>query len=77
MLNNKKSYALPKKNTGKKFQRSIFVTQDLNIGDRIKQNNIKVIRPNNGFDASKYFSIIGRKIKKRIKKNNPLTKNHI
>ncbi len=77
LLNNKKSYALPKKNTGKKFQRSIFVTQDLNIGDRIKQNNIKVIRPNNGFDASKYFSIIGRKIKKRIKKNNPLTKNHI
>ena len=76
-LNNKKNYFLPKKNTGKKFQRSIFVTQNLNIGDRIKPNNIRAVRPNNGIDASKYFSIIGKKIKKQIKKNNPLKKSHI
>lgn len=75
-LNHKKSYFLPKKNTGKKFQRSIFVTQNLNIGDRIKSDNIRAIRPNNGIDASKYFSIIGKKIKKQIKKNSPLTKSH-
>ena len=66
-LNNKNNYVLPKKNTGKKFQRSIFVTQNLNIGDRINSNNIRVVRPNSGIDASKYYSIIGKRIKKKNK----------
>ena len=72
LLNNKNKYVLPKDNNGKQFQRSIFVVKDINIGERITHENIRAVRPNNGIDASKYFKIIGRKIKRKIKKNNPL-----
>lgn len=63
---------LPKDNSGKQFQRSIFAIKDINIGERITHENIRAVRPNNGIDASQYFKIIGRKIKRKIKKNNPL-----
>lgn len=72
LLNNKNKYVLPKVNNGKQFQRSIFVVKDINIGERITHENIRAVRPNNGIDASQFFKIIGRKIKRKIKKNNPL-----
>lgn len=77
LLNNKNTYVLPINNNGKKFQRSIFVVKDLNIGERITHENIKAIRPNSGIDASEYFKIIGKKVKKKIKKNNPLLKKYL
>ena len=72
LLNNKNKYMLPKDNNGKQFQRSIFAIKDINIGERITHENIRAVRPNNGIDASQYFKILGRKIKRKIKKNNPL-----
>ena len=76
LLKKKNKYVLPKLNSGKKFQRSIFVTENLNVGEKLSHKNIKAIRPNNGIDASEYYSVIGKKIKRKIKKNNPLLKNY-
>ena len=75
-LKKKNNYVLPKLNSGKKFQRSIFVTENLNVGEKLSHKNIKAIRPNNGIDASEYYSVIGKKIKKKISKNSPLLKKY-
>ena len=72
----KNKYILPKLNSGKKFQRSIFVTEYLNAGEKLSHKNIKAIRPNNGIDASEYYSVIGKKIKRKINKNSPLLKTY-
>ena len=70
-------YSLPKNNEGHKYKRSIFAVKDLFKGDKITPENIRVVRPYLGIDASEYFLLIGKKIKKKIKKNSPLLKKHI
>lgn len=54
------------------FKRSIYVSEDINEGDLITENNIKVIRPALGL-APKYFDVvIGKKAKHGLKKGQPL-----
>jgi pseudaminic acid synthase len=77
LLKEKPKYTLPKNNTGYKYRRSIFVVENLMPGDIITKKNIQVVRPNKGIDASNYYSLIGKKIKKRISKNSPLLSKHI
>ena len=70
-------YTLPKNNEGFKYRRSIFVTQNLKSGDILSAKNIKIIRPNSGIDASQYYSLIGKKVSKKIEQNCPLLKKHL
>ena len=59
------------------LRRSIYVTKDLKKGEKISKENIETLRPKIGICASKYFRILGKKLKKDIKKNTPLKKNFI
>lgn len=56
-----------------KFKRSIYFSKDLKKGDILTRDNIKVIRPGYGL-APKYIDyLIGKKIKKDIKKGTPVS----
>jgi pseudaminic acid synthase len=54
------------------FRRSIFATKDIDKNQKITKNNIGCFRPNIGIGAENYFKVIGKKVKKKIKRNNPI-----
>ena len=57
---------------GKFFKRSIFISENIEKGERFSKNNIRVVRPGVGLDPIYYESIINRKSPKHLKKNNPM-----
>ena len=50
------------------FRRGIFLNKDLKKGERIKESDLSCLRPNIGIDARDYKKIIGKKIKRNIRK---------
>ena len=57
---------------------SVVANQDLEKGTTLTKNNIWVRRPGNGdFNAEDYYSLIGKKIKFKIKNNTQIKKFHI
>jgi len=67
---NKIEFSLDKKN--RIYRRSIFAKIDIEKGKKLSEKNIQTLRPKVGLSANKYFKIIGKKTKKRIKKNTPI-----
>ena len=62
-----------KKNSSLKFlKRSLFSKKEILPKEKLTKKNIVSLRPKIGIDASQYFKIIGKKVKKRIKKNTPI-----
>ena len=51
------------------FRRSIYALEDI-----FKGSVITALRPKIGIEANKYFDILGKKIKRNIKKNSPIFK---
>ena len=57
---------------------SVVANDDLEKGTILNKNNIWVRRPGNGdFAAEKYYSLIGKKLKFKVKKNTQIKKFHI
>ena len=55
------------------FRRSLYVVEDLIAGDVLTKNNVRAIRPGLGL-PSKYFDIIlGKRVKKNIKRGTALS----
>jgi N-acetylneuraminate synthase len=56
-----------------KFRRSLYISQDLGVGDTLNADNLKVIRPGYGL-APKYLDrFIGKKLAKAAKAGTPLS----
>jgi pseudaminic acid synthase len=70
-LNNKLSKL---KNSGR---RSLYVCQDINLGEKFTLENIRSIRPSYGMHPKYLKKILGKKAKKNIKTGNRLTKDLI
>lgn len=55
------------------FRRSIYIAQDMQIGDIFTPDNLRVVRPGLGI-APKYYNLaLGKKIKKNTKMGTPLS----
>jgi len=54
------------------LRRSIFASKDIKRNDKLSFDNIDTYRPNIGIPAENYFRVIGKKVKKNIKKNDPI-----
>jgi len=54
-------------------RRSIYISIDMSAGDKLDRDNLRVIRPNGGLEPKFYDVILGRRIKKDIKKGTPLS----
>jgi len=74
-LNKHKEIKVLNKNI--KFRRSIYAKNNIGINEKITDKNIIALRPKIGICASQYYKIIGKKLKKNIKVNDPIFKNQI
>ena len=55
------------------YRRSIYVSADINAGETLTANNIKVIRPNKGMHPKHYHEIMGKKAKRDLVMGTPLS----
>ena len=55
-----------------RYRRSLYIVKDLIAGNTLTSKNIRSIRPANGLDTKYYYKVLGKKIKKNIKKGTPL-----
>lgn len=69
-LSLKKKKLLPNQNF--KLRRSIFTTKEIRKNQKISEKNIDCYRPEIGIKANNFYKILGRRVKKNIKKNQPL-----
>lgn len=54
------------------FRRSLYATKDIAIGEKLTKENVRAIRPGLGLPPKFYDLIIGKKVKKQIKKGTPI-----
>jgi pseudaminic acid synthase len=54
------------------FRRSIYSVKNIDKGQLITTENITTLRPHIGLSADKYFKILGKKVRNKIKKNSPI-----
>ena len=50
-----------------KYRRSIYVSRNINKGEKITKNNIKIVRPALGLNIKFYNKILGMIAKKNFK----------
>ena len=55
------------------YKRSIYVSNDIKIGDLFSEGNLKIIRPGHGLEPKYYKQIVGKKAIRNLKKGTPLT----
>jgi pseudaminic acid synthase len=54
------------------FRRSLFVVEELNAGDTLTEQNIRVIRPGFGLHPRYLASVLGRRATRRVERGTPL-----
>jgi len=59
------------------FRRSLFVVKDLKAGDVLTEENIRSVRPAHGLAPKFLDSVLGRKVKKDVRKGTPLRRDLI
>lgn len=59
------------------FQQSIFAVRDIQAGELLTRENIRIIRPGNGLKPKHFHEVIGKRAKKGLKKGTPLQWEHI
>lgn len=69
-LNNKKNIKSLKKNI--KLRRSIYSNKDIKKNEKITIENIISLRPSIGIKSENFFKIIGKRVKKNIKKDSSI-----
>ena len=58
---------------GRDFSRSLYVVEDIKLGEIINETNVKSIRPGFGMHPKYYPKILGLKATKNIKRGTPLS----
>ena len=59
------------------LRRSIFAANEIKKNKKITKDNILIKRPKIGIGAENYYKILGKKVKRNIKKNDPIFKSSI
>ena len=58
---------------GKDFSRSLYVVEDIKVGDIISEENIRSIRPGFGLHPKYYHEVIGKTVKMNLNKGDRLS----
>lgn len=56
-----------------KFRRSLYVAEDMKAGDVFTTENLRAIRPGFGLPPKYYDSLLGKKVKRDVKKGTPVS----
>ena len=56
-----------------KFRRSIYVAEEMQRGDILTEENIRIVRPGYGLEPKYYDLVLGKTIKQDVKKGTPLS----
>jgi N-acetylneuraminate synthase len=55
------------------FRRSIYVTENLQEGDVLTRDNLRTIRPGLGLPPKFYDQLIGRKVRRAVRRGTPMS----
>ncbi len=55
-----------------KFRRSLYAVKDMKAGEKFDRNNLRVIRPGYGLAPKYYDTLLGKKVKRNLKKGAPV-----
>ena len=67
------SYAVTEREAASRvFRRSLFVVQDMKAGDIFSEENVRSIRPGFGLPPKYYDTLLGKQVKKDVKKGTPV-----
>jgi len=55
------------------FRRSLYIAQDLNTGDLLTSEAMRIIRPGHGLPPKYYDLLLGKRVGRSVKKGTPLT----
>lgn len=55
------------------FRRSIYVAQDLNVGDELTHANLRCVRPGLGLPPKYYRILLGRRVTQCVRKGTPMS----
>ncbi len=58
---------------GIKFRRSIYIVEDMDSGEKLTKEKLRIIRPGKGLAPKYYDELLGRKVNQKIKKGTALT----
>lgn len=61
----------------REFSRSLFVVEDVKVGEKFTHKNVRSIRPWHGLHPKYLNEVIGLESKKEIKKGTPLNSSHL
>ena len=56
-----------------RFKRSIYVVRDIRAGEKLTNENIRIIRPGNGLKPKYFENVLGRTASHPLKRGTPLT----
>jgi N-acetylneuraminate synthase len=54
------------------FRRSLYITQDIQAGDRLDEQNVRCIRPGFGLAPKHLPEILGRRVSTEVKRGTPV-----
>jgi pseudaminic acid synthase len=63
--------------SGKRYGRSLYVSEDIKSGDYLTKDNIKSVRPGFGLHPKYFNDVLGKKVTKNLKKGTRLSFNDI
>jgi pseudaminic acid synthase len=55
-----------------KFRSSLYIAKDVQKGEILNEENLRIVRPGLGLSPKNYDIIIGRKVNKKLKKGSPV-----
>ena len=58
---------------GMKFRRSIYIVEDMDSGEKLTKEKIRIIRPGKGLAPKYYDELLGRRVNQNLKKGTALT----
>ena len=67
----------PSKIKGREFCRSLYVAEDINMGDVITEKNVRSVRPGFGAHPKYAYEVMGKKVNKNLIKGERFTTDYI
>ena len=52
--------------SGRRYGRSIYVSKHIKAGEKLTEENIKIVRPNFGLAPKNYFQVLGKTVNKNL-----------